>query len=541
MPKEAAIAGDEPISPKDRARALESHKATIKAAERMHRIVQARKHLMPFVHLMMPDPTDPDDISLSRYDEAKFHTILAQQLEKVEAGKALRTIITLPPGHGKSELAAKKYIPWYLGRDPYRKTIFASYSDAFSMETGASVRDTIISNIYQQVFPGCRLAKGSTSKSSFKTTQGGESIFVGIGGKATGKRGDVIIIDDPIKNREEADNPLVREKLWKWFWDVAMTRLNNPLSSVIIIQTRWHEDDLVGRLTDKNNDFFQPDTAKQWEVFEIPAIAEEGDPYGRKEGEPLWAEKWDLEMLNTAKRSNPRGFESLFQGKPSPADGDFFKAHWIKTYLEEDLPSNLRLYCASDHAVSTKQGSDYTCLIPFGVDPYNNIWILPDVWWERAATDKVVEAMLLLMQIHEPLIWTAENGHISKSIGPFLRKRMADTDTYCNIQELTPSKDKVTRAQSISARMSMGKVLFPRFAAWRPKAEAEMLKFPGGKHDDFVDALAWVGITMGQQYGGAVPDGKQADKEPPVGSMAWIKRSEEWEKRQRSELINDGY
>lgn len=532
---EAAGAEDQ-----NKKQALESRRATLRAAERMHRVIQARSSYMPFVHMMMPDSADPDDLSKSRYQEAEFHTLLANHLEKVARGESPRTIIVMPPGHGKSELAAKKYIPWFVGKDPYRHVMFAGYSDDFAQKTGSSVRETMKSARFKQVFPGCQLSPGSASTSFLRTREGGELFFTGVGGAATGRRAHLLIIDDPIKNREEADNILIRNKLWDWFRDVAMTRLADFTCSVIIIQTRWHEDDLIGRLTDPTNDHYNPEVSKEYEIFELSALAGDDDPIGRKKGEALWPEKFNADYLNRIKRSNPRGFASLFQGRPAPEEGDFFKRDWLKTYLEEDLPEGLRYYCASDHAVSTKQGRDYTCLIPFAVDENSNIYIMKDVWWHRRATNDVVEAMLSLMQKYKPLLWVAENGHISKSIGPFLRKRMEDTRTYCTIQEMTPSKDKMTRAQSIQARMSMGKVWFPRFAPWLSAAEGELLKFPSAKHDDFVDTLAWVGITLGQQHGISMEQEK-ADKEPPVGTMAWIKHSDDCEKRQRESEYKDGY
>ena len=529
-----------PKSAQDRQREIEAKKATIKAADRLRRIAEARKRYLPFVHLMMPDPLDPDDINLSRYHEAHFHTLLGEQLEKVERGESLRTIITMPPGHGKSELAAKKFIPWFLGRDPYRHSMFAGYSDEFAQGTGKSVRDCMDSNLYRQAFPLCRLMKGSKSSSFFKTTEGGESFFVGVGGAATGRRAHLLVIDDPIKNREDADSPSFRQKLWDWFNQVAMTRLADHSARVIIIQTRWHEDDLVGRLIDPDNDHYSKETAAQWEVFELPALARQNDPLGRKPGEPLWPEKFNLAHLESARRQDPRGFEALQQGRPAPEDGDFFRKEWIQTYEPAELPENLTMYCASDHAVSEKQTSDFTVMIPFGVDARDNIYLMPNVFWARKNALEVAEAMITLMQRYNPVMWTAENGHISKAIGPFLRKLMNERSVYCSIQELTPTKSKMQRAQSIQGRMSMGKVFFPKYAHWLAAAESELLKFPSAKHDDFVDALAWCGITLGQQYG-APNEVESSEEEPASGTFAWLKRSEEWEKRQKDSEYQDGF
>jgi len=196
-----------------------------------------------------------------------------------------------------------------------------------------------------------------------------------------------------------------------------------------------------------------------------------------------------------------RGFQALYQGRPSAGEGSFFQASWVKTYKQDELPSNLRYYVASDHAVSIKQDRDKTAMIPVGVDPENNIYVLPTVQWGQFTADVAVEKMLSLMQQHHPQFWWAERGHITKSIGPFLRKRMSEEQTYAAIIEITPIADKQTRAQSIQGRMAMGKVYFPSFAPWWPEAKDQILKFPHGAHDDFVDALAYIGIGMNQQVG----------------------------------------
>lgn len=268
---------------------------------------------------------------------------------------------------------------------------------------------------------------------------------------------------------------------------------------IIIVQTRWHEDDLVGRITDPTNDYFDPDEARQWKVIDLPALATENDPLGRIPGQALWPERFDAQFLLDRQRADPRGFAALYQGRPTPDGGTFFKSENLKTYKPNDLPKDLRYYVASDHAVSLVQGSDKTCILPIGVDKDDNIYVMPDVYWKVAPTDQVVDAMLALMRKYKPLLWWAEKSHITKSIGPFLRKRMREEEVYCSIHEVTPLADKQTRAQSIQGRSAMGKVYFPERTPWWPAARDELLKFPNGAHDDFVDALSYIGIGISLQ------------------------------------------
>ncbi|CAB4145454.1 Archaeophage PsiM2, terminase large subunit [uncultured Caudovirales phage] len=512
----------------------------IKAAKRLISIKKAKNSILDFTRLTMPSPEDPDNTDLSRYSAAKHHEVICAALEEVEAGRIQRLIITMPPRHGKSELASRRFPAWFLGKDPYRHMIFATYNDEFASDFGRHVRDTMKSDVFKQAFPLCKLKAGSQASDRISTEEGGIAVFVGRGGSLTGRGADLLVIDDPIKDREEADSKTLRDKLWGWFTDVAMTRLMTAGARVVIIMTRWHEDDLVGRLIDPKNSYYVPEEAANWKVLSLPAIAVDDDPMGRKNGEALWPERFDLDFLNQAKRLNPKGFSALYQGSPSPDDGDYFKREWLKFYMPSELPRNLRIYVSSDHAVSTDQERDATCLLPVGVDDEDNIWILPDVWWRRADTETVVEGMIDLMRRRSPLMWWAESGHITKSIGPFLRKRMSERSIYCAIDEVVPTKDKQTRAQSIRARMSMGKVFFPRFATWWPDAQDELMKFPSSSHDDFVDALAHIGMGLDKQVraGGAVV---KVDNVPKSGTLAWVKWADKFRKRNEGFLRMGGF
>ena len=539
MPTEAPTVDELQAAAHAQAEALASYQKQIHAAERMIKLSAAKSDLIAFTQMTMPSPENPDDTELSRYMPAKHHRVIAAALAEVEKGTMPRLIITMPPRAGKTELASKRFIPWLVGKDPYRHVIFATYNEEFACDIGRECREIMKSNLYQQVFPGCTLRRGSAAADRVQTSEGGIASFVGKGGSITGRGADFLLIDDPVKDREEADSKSAREKLWTWFTQVAMTRLMTAGARVVIIMTRWHEDDIIGRLTDPDNECYNKDEARKWKILALPALAVEDDPMGRKPGESLWPERFPIEFLEAARSLDSKGFEALYQGNPSPEDGDFFKKDYVKTYHPGDLPKNLRYYVASDHAVSTKQERDSTVLLPVGIDEDGDIWVMPDVWWRRARTDAVCEGMLALMQKYEPLLWFAENGHISKSILPFLRKMMIEKNVYCAIKEMTPAKDKMTRAQSIQGRMSMGKVHFPAFAPWLETAKQELLKFPSGRHDDFVDALAWIGLGLGQQINASPIKAKQNG--PGVGTLAWVKNQVKLDKQFADQLEQGGF
>lgn len=521
MTKARRVRNNNPVSTQTR---------TLRALERMAAVQKAREDLLTFTMLMMPDPSDPDNVNVSLYQPAKHHRVLAAALEEVVAGKIKRLIVNMPPRHGKTELASKKLIAWFAGNYPHLSVIFGTYNEKYAAEVGQAVKEIAQSPYFQQVFPDCVLREDSQANDRLKTQDGGVLAFVGRGGTTTGRGADLLIIDDPIKDDKEARSPTTRDSAWKWFTRVAGTRLMTDDAPIVIIQTRWHEDDIVGRLTDPSNDEYDPEEAKQWKIIDLPALAMDNDPLGRQRGEPLWPERFSAKFLLERQRQDPVGFSALYQGRPTPESGVFFQTDWLNTYKPHELPKNLRYYIASDHAVSLVQNRDKTCIIPVGVDENENIYVMQDVWWRQASTDQTVEAMLALIKRYRPHFWWAERTHITKSIGPFLRKRMVEENCICAVCEITPIVDKQTRAQSIQGRMAMGKVFFPERAVWWPEARDQMTKFPGAQHDDFVDALAYIGLGMATIVSAAPTRQRAVVKDGTFGALM------EQSRRQKREL-----
>lgn len=487
---------------------------------RQEAALKSRESLMTFTKFTMPDPEDPNDATKSVYENQLHHDAIAAALEKVEEGDIQFLILTVPPRHGKSELVSRRLPAWFLGRHPEQNVVVATYNDDFAMDFGADVRSIVRSSNYRAVFPNMRLQRGGTAKDRLQTTAGGMATFVGVGGSLTGRGAHLLIIDDLIKDYEQARSQAFRDRAWDWFTKVAMSRRMGK-KLVVITFTRWHADDIIGRLTDPENDYYSPKMAEKIKIINLPAIADQDDPLGRAPGEPLW-DRYGLDFLEEQRMLDPLGFEALYQQRPSVADGILFRRENVQYYDPAMIdPSQLRIYCASDHAVSTAQRADPTVLLRVGIDERNNIYLL-DCFWKKARTDEVVEAMLSMGgAAPRPLVWWAEKGHISKSIGPFLRKRMAETETYFNVVEVTPAADKETRAQAISARMAMGYVWFPKGKSWTEKAINEMLSFPNGNHDDFVDALAYIGLGLRA----LIPVSRQttSDKTVRSGTLGWMK------------------
>ncbi|MEP6827969.1 MAG: hypothetical protein ABJA10_07830, partial [Aestuariivirga sp.] len=247
----------------------------------------------------------------------------------------------------------------------------------------------------------------------------------------------------------------------------------------------------------------------------------------------LWPEKKSLKFLAEVKQMDSRVFGALYMGKPTPEDGDYFKSEDVIEYNREDLPQNLRKYGASDHAVGTKQRNDSTVIGCVGIDEKDNIWIMPDLVWDKFQTDRTVEEMIAAMKRHKPMLWWMESELISKSFGPFLKKRMLEEKVYTYVDPVSVAKsDKQIRARAIQGRMQMRKVRFPRFAPWYADAKAQLMKFPYGSHDDFVDFLAHIGLGLLKEL--------PADKFEQVDKQVFRTGSPNWLFAKAKERIRNG-
>jgi len=536
------------------AQSLGDSERQIRLLERAKKIQLARTNLIDFAEFMMPDPEDMDDATRSLYRAQPYHILLAEGLERVDRGECLRLGMSLPPQHGKTRLASVNFAAWYAGRHSRRNTIFAAYNETYASKIGGLVRGVMQSPQYAAVFPHVTLDKGSRAKDALETCEGGQLNFVGRGGSGTGLPADLVVIDDPIKGDSEANSPTIIESLHDWYSSTIYSRVR-ATTAIVIIHTRWVEDDLLGRMCDPDHPWRQTDDGKEeaarWDYINIPAVLFDGpiaqalnknleiptDPqvvsaFGKKPMAALWPEEFNLRHLASAKKLDKNNFEALYQGHPNPEDGDYFKAEGIVEYQAQDLPRNLRIYGASDHAITEKKKNDPNVIGCVGVDEKDHVWIFPDLVWERMETDRIVEELIAMMRNRRPLLWWMESENISKSFGPFLYKRMMEEKVYCAIDAQTPSADKRARARAIQGRMSMKMVHFPAFAPWWPRARAELLKFPRATHDDFVDWLAWIGRgLMAEVAADAAPQCEE--KVIKVGSISWIKAASAREERQR--------
>lgn len=433
------------------------------------------------------------------YRDAAHHRLIARHLEAVERGDIKRLMITMPPRHGKSMLASEFFPAWYLGRNPDHYVVTATYAQELADDFGRKVKNQIEDDSFKAIFPGVGLADDSKSAKRFhiegqtggyehSTSQRGAFYAVGVGGPLTGRGAHLLLIDDPVKNREDAESEVIRKKTKDWYTSTAYTRLM-PGGRIVIIQTRWHEDDLAGWLQAEHDH-------EGWVVLNLPAIDDAG--------KALWPEQYDIASLEQIKRAlPPRDWSALYQQSPSPETGDYFKREWI--HLVDHLPprDQMLVYGASDYAV-TANGGDYTVHGVIGLDPEGNPWLL-DLWRQQTSSDMWVDAFCDLVLKHKPVGWAEETGQIKAGVGPFLVKRMMSRQAYVAREQFPTRGDKSVRAQSIRGLIATRGLRMLKDAPFVSDLISEMMSFPVGVHDDQVDMLGLVGQLIDRMSNGSKP------------------------------------
>ena len=447
---------------------------------------QMRRHLLPFV-----------EETVSGYKAGWVHHDVCARLERFSQDIALqkspRLMLFMPPRAGKSTLAAQCLPAWHLGHRPRDSFILASYGDTLARRHSRMARDIMMSPEYGRVFPNVSVNRQAQSVEEWFTGDGGGVIAAGVSTGITGKGGN-LVIDDPHKDRKEADSPNIRDDVWDWYTSTAYTRLA-PGGGVLLILTRWHEDDLAGRLLTAMRK-----GGEQWVVVNYKAIAEE-DEVHRKAGEALHPERFDLKALERIRETLPaRDWRALYQQEPTGDDGEHFKRADFRYHdRTETRVHEMRHYQAWDLAIGLEESHDFTVGVDVGVDEFGQMFAV-DIVRGKWGSDGIVEQIIDFYERYRPEKVGIESGHIEKTMGPWLRRRMRERGaTSLYIEELkTRGIDKLARAVSIKAAVQHGRITFPeRHPGWETCID-EMIRFGGGgqHHDDQVDAMAWIGVMI---------------------------------------------
>lgn len=389
-----------------------------------------------------------------------------RHLANLRAGDNL--MIFLPPRHGKSEMLTVRYTAWYLETYPDRRVIIGAYNQTlankFSRKTRAIARTRIA------------LDKERTAVEDWQTAYGGGLRAVGVGGGITGQGGDLITIDDPVKSREEANSPTYRERVYDWYTDDLYTR-REPGASMILIMTRWHEDDLAGRI-------LSSDDARSWKVVTLPALAEPDDPLGRPVGAALCPERYDEDALHGIKTAiGSRSFASLYQQRPIELEGGFFKASW---FIAAPAPAGDMLWVRYWDRAGTSGGGDYTVGLRMGRDP-NGLYYVDDIvrgQWSTGERDRIIRATAQADGTGVPIIVEQEPGSAGGDAFAYIARQLSGFAVHAD----RVTGDKETRARGFAAQLEAGNVYLRPGATWAHTYRAELCAFPSSAHDDQVDA-----------------------------------------------------
>ena len=437
---------------------------------------EARRALLSFAQYTQPEYLTPPHI-----------IDLANHLEAIERGELKRLIVVMPPRHGKSELVSLLFPCWYLAKHPHDYIVQAGYAESIALTHSRKARDIFITPAMTHLWPNIRhrperagqemVIPERQAAHEWGTKQGGSYYAVGIGGGLTGRGFNVGIIDDPVKDAEEANSETIRQKVWDWYTMVFTTR-QAPNAAIIIVMTRWHEDDLVGRLLKLMDKVPGSD---QWTVLHNQAID--------KDNKALWPERYSLEWLQNLRAGQvddpdepgqgSRAFEALYQGNPTVAEGQIFKREWWKHYGER--PNFIRRIHSWDTAFKEKKLNDYSVCTNWGETEKG--YLLLDVFRKKMEFPALKRAVKDMYARDIPDVVLVEDA----ASGQSLAQELAE-DTTIPIVRVKVDKDKVARAFAQTPSIEAGKVLIPETAPWLFDYIEELSGFPNAEHDDQVDS-----------------------------------------------------
>lgn len=434
--------------------------------------------------------TDPN------WDPWWYHKEIAEALQKVERGEIKRLLIQMPPRHGKTDLVSVKFPAWCYGRHPDWPIINGAYSSMLSEKSSGLCRDLVKSERYQAVFPHINVKMDTKAKDYWRVetgepgsldyVTGGSYQAIGVGGAGTGFGAKILIIDDPVKNAEEADSEVMRQKVWEWYSTVARTRLETG-GATILVMTRWHEDDLAGRCLL---------TGQGWHVINYPAIAEQ-DELNRKKGEALWPKKYPVSELDDIRKdTDDRTWFALYQQNPKKSDKLAFDPAWFPTFKNEDLNKAGMLcnrYAMLDMADVKKDGRDYSGLVitDWGLD---DKWYLRFIKRYRLDVKEKVDLLFWIWLTWRPLAIGIEQKAFEDQLKPLFDDECARRGVYPIVVQLKDAgRAKTARIiGAIQGRAQHGRILLQEEPTDDTSAfKTELWSFPRGVNDDLIDAAAY--------------------------------------------------
>lgn len=438
-------------------------------------IQQARNNLVDFEIFTNKD-----------YDPNWHHEIIARELEHIEQFgdrdyKIL--IVSVPPRHGKSQMCSIDFPAYFLGKQPSKEIITASYSADLAQDFGGKTREKVDSEEYKIIFPLVKLKEDEKARGRWRTGQNGSYNAVGVGGPLTGRGAKILLIDDPIKNRLEAQSEVTRKNIWDWFTSTAFTRLE-PNGVAVIIATRWHVGDLSGLILE------HPTLSRRTKVIRFAAIAEVDELPYRKEGEALWKSRYPLKALQEIKDTvGPYDWSSLYQGLPVTTESQEFNPTWFRYTNEESVSlMNCRRFLTIDTAMSKKAQADYTAFCDNSINK-ENFWHLR-TWKAKMSPEELIDAIFALHESHRYERIGIERTAYLDGLKPYLDSEQRKRNRFLPIVELKHNQtSKEIRIRGLIPRYASRSVF--HIDGRTKDLEYEMAQFPVGVHDDILDATAY--------------------------------------------------
>lgn len=475
---------------------------SVLAAERLLRRRRARARLAEFCAF-----------TRRGYIHAPHHAELCALLDRAARREVRRVIIEMPPRVGKSYHVSEAFPAMLLGMFPHQNVIAASHSDTQARRFGRKVRSIVQSAEYQELFPGSSLDPSVTAQDEFMTQAGGLYLAVGIHGSFMGQGGDIIIIDDPFRSRRDADSPTVRGNVQSAFDDLE-NRLE-PNAVMIVMHTRWHDDDLVGFI-----ERTRMETGKEkWHRVTFPMITNECPNWAKVEaGEhvpasdrqahsnerALWPERYDIDACRAIRRRvPPRTWLALYQQRPHDEQGGFFQADWVQRFAptapeqQGGPPTNVRTYLCCDYGVT--EGGDTTEIYRVDIDERGHWWVT-DAWTGSVDTATWTAALVDMIQQHSPDAVAGEGGVIRRAVEPFVNMMLHEAQAATMFVWANRTSNKQASAVGLQGIASMNR-LHVAHGDWGDKLKRTLCSFPTSADDHGVDALANLAMCMEQTPG----------------------------------------
>lgn len=454
---------------------------------------------------------------------APHHALLTEQLNRIETGEIDRLLVMMPPGSAKSTYGSVYFPEYFIGRNPQLSVIAGSHTAELAERFGRRVRNGVGDEQFKALFSQVTLAADSTAAGRWGTNHGGEYTAVGVGGSITGRRGDLIVVDDPVRSREDADSERVREKTWDWWTNDLLTRLK-PHGRIVVIMTRWHEDDLAGRLLERE--------PQRWTVIKLPMIAGDNDLLGREPGERLWKEWFTDEMVRQAQQ-DPRSWISLYQQEPRPVEGAEFKRGWIVRYNNAPRKMNKVILVdpAGDpqtaKAGTKRKKSDRTVMWVVGLAHDGNAFLLDGVI-DRLTLTQRSDKLFELHKKHKPMQVRYERYGMQADI-PHIQAEMERRQYRFKINEVAGAVEKNARIRRLIPWFEGGRMWLPQQLNYvdvqgephdlvQELLDVEYATFPVGRYDDGMDCLARIDEpSLALPW----PDEEEEWASAPHAAVAW--------------------